>query len=421
MANNLLTIQKITNESLMILENQLTLTKQINREYQDQFAQTGAKIGATVNIRKPVRYVGRTGPNLNVEDTTETSVPLTIAFQEGVDIEFGDAELALDIDDYNKRYLTPAIAKMANNVDTRVAQLINNVSNAVGTPGTTPTSNMTYLSAGVLLDNNAAPVDGNRKLVVNPQMQASILNANLALFNSQTKISSFFEKGKIGSGVLGFDWYMDQNVQSHVYGPGGGTPVVNGANQTGSSLVTSGWTASTKVLFAGDIITIAGVDAVNPVSKQDLGYVKQFAVVSDVTSDGSGNATITLKDNIIPASGASVVAPFGPSPVTLGSAHQNVTASPASGAAITLFAAGHTGVVSPQAIAFHPDAFTLACVDMPLAAGTDMSARVKDKQLGLSIRAQRVYLPATDQRVLRLDILYGLACLRPEWAVRVNG
>lgn len=421
MANNLLTLQKITNESLMVAENQLTLTKQINRQYQNQFAQGGAKIGKVVNIRKPVRYQGRSGPNLNVEDSVETSVPLSIDYQEGVDIEFSDTDLALSIDEFRDRYLTPAISLLANKVDSLVAQLFRGVSNAVGVPGTTPATNMTYLNAGVQLKNNAVPMDGRLKAVVNPIAEATILNANLAQFNSQAKISQMFEKGLIGRGVLGFDWFMDQNIANQVYGPGGGTPTVSGANQSGNSIVTSGWTASTKVLNDGDIIMFAGSNAVNPVGKQDLGYLKPFAVKGDVTSDASGNATIVLYDPLIPASGAQITAPFGPSPVTLGSAHQNVTASPASGAAITLFAAGHTGVASPQNLVFHPDAFTLACVDMPMVGGTDKCARVSDDQLGLSIRMVRDYLPNTDQRVTRLDIMFGLACIRPEWACRVNG
>jgi hypothetical protein len=420
-ANNLLTLQKITNESLMIAENQLTLTKQINRQYQDQFAQGGAKIGKVINIRKPVKYVGRSGANINVEDSTETSVPLAITNQEGVDIEFTDADLALSIDEFSARYLKPAVSLLANKVDTLVAQMFRSVSNAVGTPGTTPNTNMTYLSAGVALKNNAVPMDGSLKCVVNPLAEATILNANLALFNSRAKISAQYEKGVIDKGVLGMDWYMDQNIANQVYGPGGGTPVVSGASQSGNAITTSGWTASTQVLNDGDIITFAGVNAVNPVGKQDLGALKQFAVVGNVTSNGSGQATITLADPLIPASGASIVAPFGPSPITVGSAWQNVTASPANGAAITLFAAGHTGVASPQNLVFHPDAFTLACVDLPIVGGVDKCARVKDDQLGLSIRMVRDYIVNSDQRITRLDIMFGMAAIRPEWAVRVQG
>lgn len=420
MSNNLLTLQKITNESLLVLENELTLGKQVNRQYENQFAQSGAKIGYTVNIRKPPRYQGRTGPNLNVEDSVETSVPLTIAYQEGVDLEFTDADMLMSIDDFSKRFIQPAVSQIANKVDMRIAALANQVSNIVGVPGTTPNTRSLILQAGKVLKQNAVRRNGGLRLVCDPSMEASMADTNMSLFNPQSNIGKIFETGEMGT-ALGFRWFMDQNIAAHTFAAGGGTPVVNGANQTGYTIVTSGWTPSTKVLFDGDVITFAAVNAVNPVGKQDLGYLKTFAVKGDVTSDSSGNATITLYTPIVPASGASVTQTFGPSPITLGSAHQNVTASPANSAAIALFAAGHSGIASPQNLAFHPDAITLACVDMPMVGGTDMCARVKDDQLGLSIRLVRDYLPGTDQRVTRLDILYGLAVVRPEWAVRIAG
>ena len=78
MANTLLTISKITNEALMVLENELTFTSEVNREYDDQFAVVGAKIGNTVNVRRPGRFIGTTGPALNVEDFNETSIPVVL-------------------------------------------------------------------------------------------------------------------------------------------------------------------------------------------------------------------------------------------------------------------------------------------------------------------------------------------------------
>lgn len=420
MANNNLTLQKITNEALLVLENQLTMTKQVNRDYQDQFAQTGAKIGQTLNIRKPVRYQGRVGPNLNVEDSVETSIPLTVGTQRGVDIEFSDAEMALDIDNFSDRYIKPAVALLANQIDQDVCALFSRVANIGGVPGVTPNANSTILQAGRVLKDNAVTSTNDLRLVVSPAMEASMVGANLTLFNPSKNISGQFENGEIGR-ALGFNWFMDQNVGVQTFGPGGGTPVVNGAGQTGYSLVTSGWTPSTQVLNASDVVYLAGVNAVNTVGKQNLNYLKAFCLAANVVSDSSGNATLTFTEPIIPATGATIPAPFGTTPVTLGSAHQNVSAAPASGAAITLFAAGHTGIPSPQALAFHKDAFTLACVDLPMVGGVDKCARVSDKQLGLSIRMIRDYLPATDQRVTRLDILYGLTCIRPEWAYRIAG
>ena len=74
MANTLLTMSYITNEALVVLENELVLANRVERQYSNEYAQTGAKVGAIVNIRRPPRYIGTYGPPLNVEDSNETYV-----------------------------------------------------------------------------------------------------------------------------------------------------------------------------------------------------------------------------------------------------------------------------------------------------------------------------------------------------------
>src|ERR1700728_1517762 len=100
----------ITREALMVLENNLTFSKYVRRDFDDEFGKSGAKIGTVLNIRKPPRYVGRVGQALQLEDATETSVPLTLNTQRGVDIVFSSQDLALSIDDFSKRFIEPAIA-----------------------------------------------------------------------------------------------------------------------------------------------------------------------------------------------------------------------------------------------------------------------------------------------------------------------
>ena len=162
MANTLLTIGMITREALRVLENSLTFTKQINRQYDDKFGIEGAKIGTVLNVRKPPQYLGRVGQALSLEDATETQVPVTLDTQFGVDIQFSSQDLALSIDDFSKRFLTPALATVANRIDRDGLLLARQVWNTVGTPGTTPTQLLTYLLAGVRLDDDAAPMDGQR-------------------------------------------------------------------------------------------------------------------------------------------------------------------------------------------------------------------------------------------------------------------
>jgi hypothetical protein len=163
MSNTLLTISKITNEALMVLENELTFTGQVERKYDDQFAVVGAKIGNTVNVRKPGRFIGTTGPALNVEDFNETSVPVTLSTQFHVDTQFTTQDLALSLDSFSDRVLKPAIAAIANKVDADGLTMAKNATaNTVGTAGTTPSALLTFLTAQAFLDSEGAPRDGKR-------------------------------------------------------------------------------------------------------------------------------------------------------------------------------------------------------------------------------------------------------------------
>ena len=389
----------------MVLENNLTFAKFVNREYDKTFKGFGgAKIGTTLNVRKPVRFIGRTGQAINLENLVETQVPVTLTTQFGVDFEVTSTQMTLQIDEFSNRFIKPAVAKIANQIDSDGLALASTaIYNAVGTPGTTPSTLQTYLSAGALLDKTATPRDGQRSVVINPDGQATIVGALSGLFNDTVEVSKQYKTGTMGL-TGGLKWSMDQNVANHTVGPLGGTPAVNGASQTGASLITNGWTAAAAPrLNQGDIFTIAGVFGVNPQSYQSTGSLQQFVVTANVSSDGTGAATI----------------PISPAIVTSGSS-QTVTASPAGGALITVLGAANT--VTPQNIAFHKDAFTLACADLDLPkAGIIEGARYSDDQLGMSIRYISAYDVTNDLWISRFDVLYGWAVLRPELACRIEG
>jgi hypothetical protein len=293
MPNTNLTISMVTREALRILENNLTFAKGVNREYDDQYGVSGAKIGDTLNIRKPARYIGRSGTALAVEDHTETSVPLVLNTQFGVDISFTSKELALSIDDFSKRILAPAVATIANKIDRDGLALYSSINHAVGTPGTLPSALKTYLQAGQKLDEAAAPRDGNRSLVVSSGMEVEIVDALKGLFQSSTEIKNQYESGNMGK-TAGFKWSMDQNVVTHTVGPLGGTPLTNGVPAQGATtLVTDGWTASAALrLRQGDVFTIAGVFDINPQSRASTGALQQFVVTANASSDASGNLSL---------------------------------------------------------------------------------------------------------------------------------
>lgn len=404
--NTLLTISMITREALRILENNLAFTKRVNRQYDDKFAIEGAKIGYVVNARKPVKYVVSTGQALSLQDSTETQVPVSLTTQDHVDFQFSSADLKLSIDDFGDRFINPAVAALANKIDYNGLQLYKQVYNAVSTldvgvaaPIATPTQLLVYLMAGVMLDNNAAPMDEQRHLVITPKMQAYIVDALKGLFQQSNAIASQYMKGQMGT-AAGFQWAMDQNCPTHVSGIFTGALAVGAAGQTGASLAI---TAGTSFAFvAGDIFTIAGVYSINPQSRASTGQLQQFTVTA--AASGTTTGTLSISPPIIPT---------GPL--------QTVSAGPAGGATITLLGpvSAAAATSNPLGLAFHRDAFTLVTADLPVPKGTDMASRVSDKQLGISLRIVRDYDITTDQFPCRIDVLYGWAVLRPELACRV--
>lgn len=411
----------ITNEASRVLENMLSFSKYVNRQYDDRFANSGAKIGDTLRLRKPPRYVGRSGAALSVEDSIDTSVNLTIGpnatswyqfgEQFGVDITFTTADLTLSMDDFSSRYIKPAMARVANRIDEKgmtLAKLA--VANTVGTPGVTPQTARVWLQSGAVLDRNAALRDNERYVCMSPEAQAETVDGLKGLFQQSNLIGEQYAMGAMGRG-LGYLFSMDQNVQSHTVGALGGTPLVNGAQGASSttsdpwtsttSLVTDGWTAAaTQRLNAGDVITIDGCYAVNPQSKAALPQLQQFVVTADASSDGSGNLTAVISPAIITAG------PF-----------QTVSAGAANNAPITVV--GTAATAYPQNIAFHKDAFVLATADLELPRGVDMAARSNYK--GISIRAVRQYAISTDTLPTRLDVFYGWCAFQPQLACRVWG
>lgn len=405
MANTILTPQMITREALMLLENSLTFTKQINRQYNDQFAQSGAKIGATVNIRVPAQFTVSSGPSLAIQNFTETQVPLTVNQQKHIDVSFSSQELTLSIQDFSDRVLAPQIAQLANQVDMDCLSLYSSVYNSIGVPGTANNTVAPFLQAGVALDNTATPRDiTKRNIVLSPQGQADAVGGFQSYFNDQDTIAKQYMNGTMGR-ALGFKWSMDQNVAAMTVGVLGGTPLVNGAAQVGASLITNGWTAAALQRLNGvETFTLAGVYSVNPLSKFSTGKLQSFAVTAVGSSDGAGNMTISISPAIV-TSGAT----------------QNVTASPATATPLT-FTSGPANSVTPVGLAFHKDAFTLACVDLEdVSAYGAWGARISDKQLGVSMRIARQYAIGSDTVPCRIDILYGMLATRPQMACRLYG
>jgi hypothetical protein len=395
-ANSLLTINMITNEAVRLFTQTNAFLRRVDRQYDDQFARTGAKIGNTLRIRLPNDYVVNTGPAITPQGTNEQNTTLTVATQKNVPVSFGTAEKTMSLDDYSERILAPAVNRLAASMAAdliSVGNAASNLSFKTDGSGNLVTPDMsTWLDAGAKLSNNLAP-RMDRTVILDMLTEARTVPQMAGLLNPQKKISDQYETGMITTDTLGFDWYDDQTVQIHTNGTfSAGT--VNGAGQTGNTLTVN---AITGTLNQGDIITIAGVQAINRLTGQTQGTLRQFVVTANVAS---GATSIPIYPAIVPAPAA----------------FNTVTASPANGAAISLVLPASTSY--RQNLAFYPEAFTLATADLEMpTSGVVSSARAMFD--GVSMRMIEAYDVMSDSLITRLDILYGFAAVRPEWAVAV--
>lgn len=416
MANNLLTSSIIMKEAMMVLENELTFTKNVNREYEDKFAVSGGKIGATVSARKPPRYIGRSGQALQVESSQESFVPITIDQQDGVDLSFSSQDLTLHIDEFRDRILQPAIATLANKIDVNGVNLYKDVfrmvnAGAVGTGygtsgllngGSATLANVhgQILTAGAILTESGVPTSG-RGCVLDPISQVSVTTPMLNMFNPAAKISGMFNKGEIASNLLGFDWAVDANISNF-------TPLASGTATALATAPASGATSvsitctGTATLKKGDVFSLAGVYAINPQSRQSTGRLMQFVVTADTV-----------------LSAAAVTIPMYPAYIPSGQ-FATCTGTASTGAGTVTWYTGAVGAAAQsQNLAYHKDAFTLATVDLVKPGGVDFCERANYK--GISMRMVRAYDINSDAFPVRIDCLYGWKTVYPELAVRLGG
>jgi len=417
----ILTNQEISFKNLMVLENSISFTKKVVRRYDDKFGRTGAKIGYVLNIRKPARSVSTAGQGIQLQDYIERSVPLVLNKQYQQACAFTSSDLSLSLDDFTNRVTKPKIVQLANDIDYDGLQQFQYVPAEVGTPGTVPNTADTYLNALQIIADEGFPIDDEDGLSVHlsPRMHRSILPALQGLVATGSGTASFaflrnlakgeggqedYFKGLVSKG-LGFDWFMSQNVATFTTGTQGGTPVVDGASQTGSSILSSGWTASTNVLNQGDIIFFAGVHRINPLTRQSTGDLRPFVVTAGVTSNSSGVVSIPIA--CVDGDG-----------ITLAGPYQTVDVSPANNAAITV--QGASAVTSYRGLAFHPEAFCFGCADLEMYDNQHIMEMAADKEIGLAMRMWAQPDINTDRLLMRLDLLGGWLTMYPQGAVRVT-
>jgi len=400
MANSLLTIDMITRKSLEILENNLVLTRNVNRQYDDSFAVEGAKIGSTLRIRLPDRALVTDGAALQVQDDNEQFTTLTVSSQKHIGVNFTSAELTMQLDDFAERVLKPRVSQLASSVDADVANSYKGIANSVGTPGTTPSTSLVLLQANQKLNEFATPMSP-RYATVNPAANAGLVEGMKGLFNPTGTISRQFKNGMMGEGILGLDEInMSQSILNHTNGDWGTSITVTSTVTTqGQATLPISFTGSSKTWNVGDVFTIAGVFAVNPQTRQSTGSLQQFTV----TAVGTGTSTATLD--------------ISPAIYTSGHALATVNSFPQASAVVTMVGSANTGYA--QNLVYHKDAISFATADLLLPQGVDMASRQVHN--GISMRIVRQYDINNDRMPCRIDVLYGYAAIRPLGAVRVWG
>jgi len=396
-SNTLLTPTIIAKETLMQLTNHLAMARHVHTAYKNEFV----KVGQTITVRKPNKFRASKAQARSNTDLSEPSTSITMSVQAHVSWAFSSVDLTTTIEDYSKRYISPAANALGNQVDADLCGLYTDVYNYGGVPGTTPATFAVLGDCQQALDDEAVPSD-TRVGILNPAANWSLADGLKGTFAQQVA-KDIMTKGWLGQ-IANLNLYADQNVVRHTTGifTTSATSIVKTTiSATATEVVTEGWDTSTSTIEKGDIFTIAAVYAVNPMSGASTGVLRRFVVTEDATADASGYITIKVSPSI-----------------TLDAPYQTISAYPVSGAAVTFL--GTEATAYPQNLVFHPNAFALVTVPIEMPANV-WGARETDTDAGLSIRVVKQYDIDADEEIIRLDILYGVKTLYPELATRLWG
>lgn len=394
MSNTLSVIDMVARESLRVAHEKLTFLGTINRNYDDSFAKTGAKIGDSLRIRYPNQYVRRQGSRvMNVQDQEEATQTLTASTQDGVDMKFNSAELALSIDDLSKRYIEPAVSVLVAGIEGDViADVSKKVYNLTGSAGVVVGASgdiSAITGARAKLNQYLAP-KSDRAVQFDSVTMGSVVNGAKALFHDGGQVKEAFREGHYSRNAMA-DWYENEKTWTMTNGSDVACTLdtYTVVNADADLTVTSFATPT-----AGMVFEIAGVYAVHPETKVAYSHLQQFTVLA-----GSTATNLLISPTIY-----------------LTGAKQNVSAAPTTTAALTFV--GSASVAYRQNLMYHKDAFTFVTADLPLM--DDALKCVRRSQDGLSIRVWQGSDIRNDELLLRLDILYGWKALRPEWACRIT-
>ncbi|MEY4760398.1 MAG: hypothetical protein RLZZ200_254 [Pseudomonadota bacterium] len=418
MSNTVVTIDMLAKEALRLAHEKATFIGTVNRSYDDSFARTGAKIGSTLRVRDPNQYVRRQGSRImDVQDQAETTQTVTVATQDGVDMRFNSAELALSIDELSDRYIKPAMSVLMSGIDGDcITTATKETYNTAGTAGTvvgavtsgfSDTSALGYARAK--LNQCLAPKDGSRVLQMDSLTMASVSNGIKGLFHPSSQIETAFREGYIAHTAMA-DLYENERTWTVA----NGDDVAGEIDESAATNFVEGATTlhidglGTGSLTKGQVFTIEGIYQCHPETKQAYSHLQQFVVAADVTI-GSNEADVT----------------FTPAIYTTG-AKQNVCTS--TGAKLTWTYTGQDGkdvtfwgstsTSYRQNLMYHKEAYAFVTADLPIM--DDAAKCVRQTQDGIALRVWQASYIRNDELLMRIDILYGFKTLRPAWGCRVS-
>lgn len=394
--NNIITNDMIAEVALPHFINNCKMIRLANNDYEKEFERldNGYKKGDTVRIQTPSYYPVTEGEIANPIGITEFTDHLTLQYQMNITFETSTTYLTTNMADYERRAIMPATIGLANAVDTKcILEMANTLYLGTSTIGTPVNSFAAFTKAQALLKKYAVPEPYSS--LMNIDDANALRNSQQNAFNT-TLNSEISIRGIMGD-LSGVEVYEDQNMQTHTNGVNSGTPLSNGATQSGASIITDGWTASTTgILKKNDLITFAGVYGVNPVPPNNVigtgsDNLMTFRVTADVNSDGSGNATI----------------PIDP-PLTTTGVYATGSTTIANNSAITVLGNSAASNVVAQNFMFDRSCCSLAIVPLMRPEGAVKVGRVTDEKTGVSFRIIDGYDIITNQAIKRMDILFGV-------------
>lgn len=408
MANTLKFIDMVAREALAVAHEKISFIGTVDRQYDDSFGNAGAKIGSTLRVRNPNQYVRTQGSRvMNVQDQDESTQNVTVATQDHVDMRFNSAELALDTDSvdqvaaFTKRYIEPAVSVLFSGIEGDFLSYATKATyNVAGAAGTAITSLDVPGKARAKLNQGLAPKDMNRAIQMDSVTMAALVNGTAAYFAPSNDIAKQYREGMVARTAMA-DYYENERVWTLT-----NSNDVTGTTDAAAQVTDGGTTidmADTITNAAvGSVFTVAGVYACHPETKAAYSHLQQFTVVSN-------------------ASGVCTVSPA----TYLTGAKKNVSSSTGADLATTDFNSktltfvGAASTSYSQSLMYHKDAFQFVTADLPLM--DDAHKCTRRQQEGLSLRVWQASDIRNDELLMRIDILYGMAALRPAWACRLIG